>query len=174
MVLHRAAVVGVVAAVLCLVVTGFFWWQAGPVTPSADDEEPPRTPAQVLREWDAARATAWGAGDVEALRKLYADGSRVGRRDAAMLQQYVDRGLVVEDLTTQLLAVDEVELRDDRWILEVTDRVHAGTVVGEGVRRGLPRDQASRRRLTLVRDGSGWRVARAVPVRVEASGGQRG
>lgn len=174
MLLHRAAVVGVVVALLCLVLTGVVWWQAEPEAPAPGEEKSPLTPAQVLREWDTSRSAAWAAGDVEGLRGLYANGSAVGRRDVKMLHSYVARGLVVEGLTTQLLTVEEVDLDDDRWILEVTDRVHSGTVVGEGVRRALPQDRPSRRRLTLVRRGADWRVAQVVAVQSEASGRQRG
>lgn len=180
MLLPRAALVGVALALCCLLVTGVVWWSGEQRPERAAAEDPTPTAADVLRGWDAQRARAWAEGDVEALRALYVPGSGAGRRDVAMLRRYVERRLVVEGLTTQLLAVEEVHADEDTWVLEVTDRVHAGTVVGGGVRRALPRDGADRRRLTLRRDGERWRVAGVVALPpgsvggVASSGGQAG
>lgn len=177
MLLPRAALAGVVLAVCCLVLTGVVWWSDGTEAERTGVEAAePATAAGVLREWDEQRARAWADGDVAALRQLYVPGAGVGRRDVAMLRRYVERELVVEGLTTQLLAVEELHGDDDTWVLEVTDRVHAGTVVGQGVRRALPRDGADRRRLTLRRDDGRWRVAGAVvlPAAGTGAGGDSG
>lgn len=181
--LPRAALVGVISAALCLLLAVAAWWSTAerPSDGSGPDgPAPTATAAEVLRAWDRDRSAAWAAGDVEALRALYASDAPVGRRDATMLERYVERGLVVEGLTTQLVAVEEVHLDDDTWVLEVEDRVHAGTVVGAGVRRALPRDSTDRRRLTLRRHGEQWRMVSVVRLpadgsdRSDQSGGQSG
>ncbi|GGD31562.1 hypothetical protein GCM10007231_33840 [Nocardioides daphniae] len=151
------------AAVLCVVGT-FVIWLAGErdVSPAAPAQQQPRTPVELLHAWDEARSQAWREGDVDALRRLYVDGARVGRTDAAMLRAYVERGLVVEGMTTQLLEVEELRVEADLVVLDVTDRLYAGTVVGPDVRRALPRDAPSRRRVTLRRSDGTWRVAKVV------------
>lgn len=164
MALTRAAVVACLVALLCLGGTVLLWW----VTPGEVDEPSQEAakdlsaaPAvEVVRAWDAQRARAWASGSVSELEGLYADGSRAGRRDVAMLRTYVDRGLVVEGLDVQLISVEEVRRDDTSMVLDVTDRVHAGRVVGEGVEQVLPRDAADTRRLVLRLVEDEWVVAR--------------
>lgn len=123
----------------------------------------------VLRDWDAARSRAWAEGDTESLGRLYVEESHTGRRDVEMLRQYVRRGLVVEGLTTQVLEVKEVRRGDELLVLDVTDRVSGGTVVGAAVRRSLPSDTMSRREVEMRRRGDVWQVVevveRSVPAR---------
>lgn len=116
---------------------------------------------ELLHEWDERRAGAWAAGDVAALRSLYVTGSRTAAEDVAMLRRYVSRGLVVEDLRTQVLSLSVLGDRSPRSVrLEVTDRVSGGSVVTrDGASRDLPRDQASTRVVTLRRVGEDWLVA---------------
>ena len=121
-----------------------------------------RTPVEVVREWDTLRSEAWAQGNVEALGDLYLPGVRVGRDDAAMLKAYVTRGLRVQGMETQLLAVDEIRTAEDEMVLQVTDRVHAGTVTGAGMERPLPRDAVSTRRLTFRLYEGSWRVVRVL------------
>lgn len=117
--------------------------------------------SEVVTGWDVRRSAAWAAGDVDALAALYAEGSRTGAADVRLLQDYLDRGLTVEGLTTQLLTVAVVQHRPRRLVLDVTDRVVAGSAVG-GVRPvALPTDRASTRRVVLVRPGRTWLVAEA-------------
>ena len=118
-------------------------------------------PGQVLAHWDARRSSAWAAGDAEALAGLYAHRSRAGRADLRLLARYRDRGLTVEGLTTQVLAVRVVERSPRRMVLVVTDRVVAGRVVGGPVPVALPSDRASVRRVVLVRPDREWLVAEA-------------
>lgn len=175
MVLPRAVFVGVALALLCLLLGAVLWWSSG--ERGADREQTPAapvTPTGVLREWDEARSAAWADGDTHALGRLYVAGADAGERDVEMLRRYVNRGLRVEGLTTQLLEVSEVSRTEEEWVLEVTDRVHAGTVAGPGVRRALPRDRASRRRLTFAKVGDDWRVATVVEVADAGSGSQAG
>jgi hypothetical protein len=116
--------------------------------------------SDVLRAWDAARADAFADGDVAVLRSLYVDGSAAGTSDAALLRAYLRRGLRVEEMRMQLLAVEV--LREERRLLRlrVTDRLAGAVAVGEGTRVPLPRDAASTRVVELRRaPGEPWRVA---------------
>lgn len=117
-----------------------------------------------LHAWDERRAQAWAAGDEAALRALYAPGSPVGRADLRMLRAWERRGLRVEGMQMQVLRVEVRRASRLRLALVVTDRLVGAVAVGPGVRRPLPRDRASTRRVVLVRAGE-WRVAQASAVR---------
>ena len=115
-------------------------------------------PAAILGEWDARRAAAWAEGDIGALRDLYSDGSRAGAGDIRLLRRYVDRGLRVTGLSTQVLSLSVLS-RDDRSLrLVVTDRLVGGRASGGGETMRLPADRASTRRIDLVRVGEEWLV----------------
>ena len=119
--------------------------------------------AAVLRKWDAARAAAWAAGSVSALRRLYVGGA--GERDVGLLRDYRRQGLVVDGLRMQVLRLDVLRHRPGEWRLRVTDRVAGGVVADrDGHRRPLPRDQATTREVVLVRGATGWRVSEVVPL----------
>jgi hypothetical protein len=113
----------------------------------------------VLAGWDADRARAWAAGDVRRLRSLYAPGSVAGDRDVAMLRRWLDRRLVVTGLRTQVLELSELRRSSDRWVLQVTDRVVGGVVVGERASTALPHDTPSTRTVTLRLIDDRWVVA---------------
>jgi hypothetical protein len=116
--------------------------------------------SDVLRSWDTARAAAFADGDVAALRSLYVEGSAAGTSDVALLRDYLRRGLRVEGMHMQLLAVEV--LREERRLLRlrVTDRLAGAVAVGEGIRVVLPHDAASTRVVELRRSPGGrWRVA---------------
>jgi len=116
--------------------------------------------AVVLREWDQRRATVWAEGGEGELTALYVPGAAAGRRDVAMLASWRARGLRVEGLRTQVLDLQLLARGPGRLEVQVVDRVVAGTAVGPGVRRPLPQDAPSTRRVVL-RDGpAGWQVAR--------------
>jgi hypothetical protein len=114
--------------------------------------------AAVLHAWDAERAQAWAAGDLRRLGRLYTRGSEAGVRDRAMLHQWLQRGLVVRDLRTQVLALEEVRRGAGTWLLRVTDRVSAGTAVGGRLAQPLPRDSATTTLVRLRRIGGRWLV----------------
>ncbi|WP_210651501.1 hypothetical protein [Nocardioides sp. SYSU D00065] len=136
--------------------------QEAPARPPAAQSRPSASgPAAVLAAWDARRAAAWAAGDAAALRELYADGSRTGAADVRLLERYRRRGLTVQGLTTQLLALRVVERSAARLVLVVTDRVVGGRAVGGPAPVALPADRASTRRVVLVRAGDGWQVLEA-------------
>lgn len=115
---------------------------------------------RVLREWDRRRAGAYAAGSPQRLRVLYVPGSAPGVADVRVLRAYRERSLRVVGMRMQLLAVAVLEARADRLRLRVTDRLAAAVAVGAGRRTPLPRDQATTRVLTLLRDADGrWQVS---------------
>ena len=119
--------------------------------------------ADALAAWDERRAAAYAAGDPAALRALYAPGSETGRADRAALRAYAARGLRVDGLRTQLLAVRVVRRSPDGWHLVVTDRLAGGVARGAGVTVSLPRDRPTTWRLELRWRPAGWRVVEARP-----------
>ncbi|HEX2894617.1 MAG TPA: hypothetical protein VHO29_11515 [Marmoricola sp.] len=124
----------------------------------------------VLHDWDVRRAAAWAAGDPVALRRLYTSGSAAGDSDVALLRRYVARGLVVRDLSMQVLRARVLVRRPRRLELEVTDRLAAAVAGRSGdvrsVRR-LPESTVSTHLVVLRRPVRVWLVARvsAVPDR---------
>lgn len=116
-------------------------------------------PSRILGAWDERRSAAWAEGDPDALSDLYAEGSRAGTADVRLLRGYLRRGLMVEGLRTQVLALDVVERSSGRLVLLVTDRVVGGRAVGGASPVALPADRASAHRIVLVRRGEEWLVA---------------
>jgi hypothetical protein len=119
----------------------------------------PAAAQSVLHRWDAARAAAWASGDVAALRGLYTSGSAAGRADARLLRRYVDRGLRVRGLHTQVFSVRVLQRAPRRVVVRVVDRIVGGVAVGDGQCVPLPHDRADRRTVTLRRVGESWLVA---------------
>lgn len=126
---------------------------------------------EVLREWDRRRAAAYSSGDVRALRRLYTATSLAGRADVRLLREYVDRGLVVEGMGTQLLEARLLSgtppdpagsdgLGPTQLVLWVRDRLVGATAVDrQGRERLLPEDRPSARLVTLAVDAGRWRVS---------------
>jgi hypothetical protein len=106
-------------------------------------------PRAVLADWDARRAAAWASGDVERLRSLYAAGSRSGRADVRMLASYVDRGLTVRGMRTQVLALDVLDATSRSVRVRVTDRVSGAEAVDGDSVIPLPDDRPSTRLVVL-------------------------
>lgn len=158
----RLAVMALGAALVAVVGTYVVWSsvpdEAADASSSVDIKALPAT--EVLGEWDQQRAEAWAQGDVRALAALYTTGSGAGDSDIAMLQAYVDRGLVVEGLTTQLLEVEQIRRSPDTLVVQLTDRVQSGTVVGEDMRQALPRDLPTTRVVEFRLVERGWVVSR--------------
>lgn len=111
----------------------------------------------VLRDWDRARADAWAAGDADALRRLYVRGSGAGRADVAMLRRWSGRGVRVEGMTMQVLAVELRARTARRVVLVVTDRLVGARAGGVA----LPRDQATTRELVFRSVDGAWLLAAA-------------
>lgn len=113
----------------------------------------------VLAAWDAERAACWARGDRACLRDLYGEGSPAGLADDAALAAWRARGLRVEGMDSQVLALDVWHRSSERLLLDVTDRtVGAMAVDAAGRARALPADQPSRRTIDLRRVDGRWRV----------------
>jgi len=132
---------------------------APPASPPPSSSADAPGPRGVLADWDARRSAAWAEGDVAALRELYVAGSQTGRADARMLAAYVDRGLHVVGLATQVLALEVLDESADQLTVRVTDRIVGGVVTGETGGTPLPRDRASTRTLALRRVDGVWLMA---------------
>jgi len=128
--------------------------------PSRVEAAPAASPAsRILSRWDARRARAYARADPAALWRLYAEDSAGGRADVSLMRSYRRRGFRVVGLRMQLLEVRVVRHAPRRWLLRVTDRVHAAVAVADDGRRlELPRDAATTRVVALRRSGTGWKV----------------
>jgi len=171
---RRSILLTVFMAGVCAVLSGALWQLgSGPTQATSDTVTTPTSPSAatqpadraqqtqaltILRAWDARRAQAWAAGDVAGLRRLYTPGSASGASDCADLKQYVDRGLVVEGMTTQILAASVVSFEPEHVVLDITDRLAASTAVGDGGRFKLPGTQAQELTVELVRQHGVWLV----------------
>jgi hypothetical protein len=98
-----------------------------PAAPAAASQRPVPDPAGVLAGWDERRADAWARADAGALADLYAPGSRSGAADVRLLRAYARRGLRVEGLTTQVLALRVVEARDQDSAAASTSRTSSSS-----------------------------------------------
>jgi hypothetical protein len=129
---------------------------------TADRPDAERRWWAVLAGLDALRARAYAEMRPGLLRRVYTPGSRVLRRDRTLLLRYRRRGLRVVGLRVRVLWL-RADARDGRVVLRVRDRVSAGTLVGAGGRRRLPRDGADVRAITLRRSGGHWRISEVTP-----------
>jgi hypothetical protein len=135
---------------------------AVPATPASAGQPARSGAADVLAAWDERRSAAWAAGDAGALEELYADGSGAGAADVRLLRDYRRRGLRVEGMTTQVLALRVTHRSPDGLEVVVTDRVVGAEAVraaGSGAVVALPVGRPSTRRVVLVREGATWLVA---------------
>ncbi len=120
--------------------------------------------ATVLARLDRRRAQAYAAADPALLRTVYAPGSPVMRRDQRLLARYAGRGLRVHGLRMHIADLRVRSRRPGAVVLEVRDRVAAGTVTGHG-HRPLPADDLDTRLLTLRPVDRGvWLIAAVRPV----------
>ena len=132
---------------------------ASPSAPVPAGENAVPGPAAVLAAWDERRSAAWADGDAGALERLYVDGSGAGAADVRLLRDYRRRGLRVEGMTTQVLALRVTHRSTDRLEVVLTDRVVGAQAVGSGAPVALPVGRPSTRRVVLVREGGTWVVA---------------
>jgi len=77
----------------------------------------------VLAGLDEQWSAAFSAGDLARLRAVDAAGSPALRGDSALLQQYLDAGVVLRGLRLERLHVAVAEVTDDRVTLKVVDRI---------------------------------------------------
>lgn len=162
--LRRTTPVALVAVGVVLAVA-LVGWQPERADPRASARPAPpavRTSTralEVLREWDARRASAWRHGDPDGLAALYTPGSRSGRHDRVLLAAYADRGLRVTGLRMQVLRLTVRSWGPDRIVVQVTDRLAGAVAVRRDARIDLPADRPSTRLVALARVAGEWRVA---------------
>lgn len=115
--------------------------------------------AGVLGELDDVRAEAFANGDTARLDEVYAPSSTGRDADAAMISAYANRGARVTGADLVLLSCRVTSSSADEVRLDVVDRLGASRIVwDDGTSRALPRDQPTRRVVTLVRTADGWRI----------------
>jgi hypothetical protein len=131
---------------------------AGPGRPRAGDGATRWT--EVLAGLDSARAAAFAAADPAGLRGVYAPGSPALRRDAAALRGLRAAGLAAADLRLVPLTVRVAQVRRDRVVLDVEDRMASYRLLrADGsVAAARPGRGRARWSMVLVPGGQGWRV----------------
>ena len=127
------------------------------VSPAPEDEWATR-----LGQLDEVRAEAFATIDPGALEGVYVRGSRALRSDAAAIADYRKRGGRVVGADLRVISCRVLAATSSRARLEVVDRLGPARIVWtDGSATDLPRDEPSRRVITLVRTPEGWRIAGA-------------
>jgi len=125
------------------------------VSPAPDNQW-----ATTLVALDRTRAEAFATADPGLLERVYVPGTGAARADAAAIGAYARRDGRVLGAELRILSCHVVEATGDRVRLDVVDRLGPARVEwGDGTSTTLPRDEPSRRVLTLVRTADGWRIA---------------
>lgn len=125
------------------------------LSPAPEDEWATR-----LSQLDETRAEAFAATDPDALDGVYVRGSEALRSDAATIADYRRRGGRVVGADLRVISCRVLAASSSRARLQVVDRLGAARVVwADGSTTELPRDEPSRRVITLVRTSEGWRIA---------------
>jgi hypothetical protein len=125
------------------------------VSPAPDDQWATR-----LTALDRVRAEAFASDDPARLDDVYAAGSGAAAADADTISGYARRGGHVVGAELRILSCHVVRASRDRVRLEIVDRLGPARVVwGDGTTTDLPRDQPTRRQVTLVRTSGGWRIS---------------
>lgn len=122
-----------------------------------------RQAVRLLRTWDHARAAAYEAGDVRRLSALYVPGADVREDDLALLAAYDARGVRVESMRMQLLALEVLASAPDRFRLLVTDRVHVSATGPDGPVQLRPEGPGTRVVVMVREPGGTWRVSAVRP-----------
>ena len=124
------------------------------LSPAPDDQW-----ATTLAELDRDRAEAFAQADPSRLDAVYVAGSRARRTDAASIEAYARRGGRVAGAELRILTCHVVSSTPDRVQLDVVDRLGDARVEwGDGTSTDLPRDEPSRRLVTVARTPDGWRI----------------
>ena len=117
-----------------------------------------------LGELDEVRAEAFAAADAGLLDGAYVRRSRAMRVDAATIDDYRRRGGRVVGAEMRVISCRVLAASPSRARLEVVDRLGPARIVwSDGSATALPRDEPSRRVITLVRTTEGWRIAGVSP-----------
>lgn len=104
---------------------------------------------------DARRAVAFVLDEPDLLEGVYADDD-LRAQDAEVLGGYRSRGLRLRGMVQERTGCEVRERDDDRVVLDVVDRLGPTRVEAEGVVGRLPRDEPSRRTVTIVSTPTGW------------------
>ena len=124
-------------------------------SPAPDDQWATR-----LNGLDSVRAEAFSTADAALLDRVYVRGSRAQEADAATLADYRRRGGRVVGADLRIISCRVVSASSSDARLDVTDQLGPARVVwSDGSATELPRDEPSRRVITLVRTSEGWRIA---------------
>jgi hypothetical protein len=127
------------------------------VSPAPEDEWATR-----LSQLDGVRAEAFATKDPSALDGVYVRGSQALRADVATIADYRNRGGRVVGADLRVISCRVLAASSSRAQLEVVDRLGPARIVwADGATMELPRDEPSRRVITLVRTTEGWRIAGA-------------
>jgi hypothetical protein len=125
------------------------------LSPAPDDRW-----ATTLTDLDRVRAEAFAQADPSRLDAVYVADSRARRTDAASIEAYARREGRVAGAELRILTCHVVRSSPDRVQLDVVDQLGDARVVwGDGTSTHLPRDQPSRRLVTVERTPEGWRIA---------------
>lgn len=127
------------------------------VSPAPDDQWATR-----LTELDQVRAEAFATTDTGLLSRVYVRGSRALAADAATIGDYRERGGRVVGADLRVISCRVLAASSSRARLDVIDQLGPARIVWpDGSATVLPRDEPSRRVITLVRTTGGWRIAGA-------------
>ena len=125
------------------------------VSPAPEDQWATR-----LSELDAVRAEAFATTDTGLLDRVYVRGSRVREADAVTIADYRKRGGRVIGADLRIISCKVLAVSSSRARLDVVDRLGPARIVwSDGSATDLPRDEPSRRVITLVHTAEGWRIA---------------
>ncbi|VXC04066.1 hypothetical protein [Aeromicrobium sp. 9AM] len=125
------------------------------VSPAPEDQWATR-----LSELDEVRAEAFATTDPSLLGRVYVRRSRAMAADAATIADYRERDGRVVGAELQVISCRVLAASTQRARLEVVDRLGRARIVwADGSATELPRDEPSRRVITLERTPEGWRIA---------------
>ena len=127
------------------------------VSPAPEDQWATR-----LTELDEVRAEAFATADTGLLDRVYVRRSRLWQADAETIADYDGRGGRVVGADLRVISCRVLAASSSRARLDVVDRLGPARIVwADGSATQLPRDEPSRRVITLVRTTEGWRIAGA-------------
>jgi len=128
-------------------------------SPAPDDQWATR-----LSTLDEVRAEAFATTDAALLDRVYVRGSGARRTDAATIADYRRRGGRVVGARLRVISCRALSASSSRARLDVVDQLGPARVVWpDGSSSELPRDEPSRRVITVVRTSEGWRIAGVSP-----------
>ena len=125
------------------------------VSPAPSDQWATR-----LGELDDIRAEAFATTEPGLLDGVYVRGSRALAADRATITDYRERGGRVVGADLRIISCRVLVASSARVRLDVVDRLGPARIVwDDGSSTELPRDEPSRRVVTVVRTPEGWRIA---------------